>query len=100
MFQPHEIHGAARSLANVEGWAKNWGVWAKNWGVWAQIEKVGQECIFLGKGVISLGKEILFILHQEEGCVRLALAAANHLSLDAMEQANAILEFPGSPEHE
>ena len=60
MFQLPEIHGAARGLANVEGWAQNWGVWAKNGGVWAKIEKVGKECIFVGKGVISLGKEILF----------------------------------------
>ena len=29
-------------------------------------------------------------LHQEKGCVCLDLAAANHLSLSAMEQANAI----------
>ena len=69
MFQLPEIHGAARGLANVEGWAKNWGVWAKNGGIWAKSEKVGKVCIFVGKGVISLGKEILFIAAgQEQGC--------------------------------
>ena len=61
-----EIHRAAGSLANIEGWAKKGGsgpsgqtVWAKNVGVWAKIAKVVKECIFVtvGKGVISLGKK-------------------------------------------
>ena len=62
MFQLPEIHGAAGGLANIKGWAKNWGVWGKNGGVWAKIEKVGKECMFVGKGVISLGKENLMIV--------------------------------------
>ena len=45
MFNLPEILGAAGGLANLEGWAKNWGVWAKNGGFWAKSEKVGKECI-------------------------------------------------------
>ena len=75
MFQLPEIHGAARGLANVEGWAKNGGVWAKNGGVWAKIEKVGKECIFVGKGVISLGKEKLMIYAGGPAAVRVARAS-------------------------
>ena len=67
MFQLPEIHGAAGDLANVEGWAKKWGVWAKNGGVGAKSEKVSKECIFVGKGVISLGKEKLMISWKARG---------------------------------
>ena len=64
MFQLPEIHEADGGLqvANVKGWAKNWGSGQRMGGVWAKTEKAGKECMFVGKGVISLGKENLKLM--------------------------------------